>query len=229
MDGAVIPISRVAGQEFDPVAQAAIENRNVRDLQLGQSYRQIVLQKQQVAVFEDQTSTFMATHGTYVYSAEMEMRGVIDLNRMDPIIVERLTEDTAAVTTGGPKTRIDQHGRVVPANQSHGTTVETTKRFIPAGYTKTVAGITIARPEKGFVVMHKNASNQISMTESISWASGEEDFVRRTKNENAVLDMSDLEIEFGDLNHYAKSTPMLELKSKDNLDVSCNTGMKCSC
>lgn len=221
MDGAAIPISRVAGQEFDPVALAAMEKKAVADLHLGQSYRQIVLQSQQVAVFEDQMSTRMATHGTYVYSPEMEMRGVIDLKRMRPVIVERETEDTAAVTTGGPKTRLDQHGRVVPANQGHGITIETTKRFIPAGYTQTVAGITIARPEKGFVIMHKNASNQISMTECISWANGEEDFVRRTKNEGPVLDISDLEIEFGDLNHYAKSTPMLELKSNDNLDVSC--------
>lgn len=150
-----------------------------------------------------------------------ELRGVIDLNCMTPIIVERETEDTAAVNTVGGSTRVDQHGRTVPTHQGHGTTILATKRYLPSGYMTTVAGITIARPEKGFVVLHKDSHNRISMTEGICIASGKEDFVRRTKNEARSLTMDDLEVEFGDLNHYAKSTPMLELKSKDNIDALC--------
>ena len=151
------------------------------------------------------------------------MRGVIDLSSLEPVLVERETEDTVAATGGG--TRIDHHGRQTTANQGHGTTIATTKRYIPAGYTTRVAGITIARPEKGFVVMHKDANNRISMTESICMCTGVEDFVRHSAGD-ASRASTNLEIEFGDLNHYAKSTPMLELKSKDNLDALCRAQIK---
>ena len=40
------------------------------------------------------------------------------------------------------------------------------------------------------------------------------------------MDINDLEIEFGDLNHYAKSTPLLELKSRDNIDALCRIQIK---
>jgi len=231
VDGAVFPVSHVAGVEFDPLEEAGRRNPRIAKLQLGQTYRQLVLQAQQVGFFEDQSSTFMVSKGTYVYSSDTCMRGVLDLNRMDPVVVERETEDTvAAASSGGANTtRVDHHGRTVPAQQGHGTTVKTTKRFIPAGYTATIAGITIARPEKGFVALHKDAHNRISMTESICVASGNEMFVRRAKNDNlrsTTTTNDDLEIEFGDLNHYAKSTPMLELKSKDNLDALCRAQIK---
>lgn len=222
---AVIPIERVAGVEFDPLKKAALVNRKIAQLRLGQSYRQIVLQPQQIGVFEDQVMTLLATRGTYVYASETELRGVIDLNCMSPVIVERETEDTATVNAVGT-TRVDQHGRTVTAHQGHGTTILATKRFLPSGYTMTVAGITVARPEKGFVVLHKDSNNRISMTEGICIASGKEDFVRRTKTEARSLTMDDLEVEFGDLNHYAKSTPMLELKSKDNIDALCRAQIK---
>jgi len=224
--GAVVAVSRQAGVEFDPLHVASMSNKRLATL--GKSYRQIVLQAHQVGVFEDQTSMHLASMGTYVYCSETSMRGVIDFNRMSPVVVERETEDTVAANSSGDK-RVDQHGRRVPAQQGHGTTVETTKRFIPAGYTTTVAGITIARPEKGFVAMHKNAQNAISMTEGICVASGNEDFVRRAKNDELkgnTTSIDDLEIEFGDMNHYAKSTPMLELKSKDNLDALCRAQIK---
>lgn len=199
--GAVVPINRQAGVEFDPLKEAASRNRFLRKFlsDLGQSYRQVVLQPQQVAVFENQRSTFMVSNGTYVYEPETCLRGVVDLNSMDPIIVERETEDTAA-SNATPDLRYDQHGRAVPANQGHGTTVLSTKRYIPSGYTKTVAGICFARPEKGFVVLHKSASNQISMTEGICVAAGKEDFVRRARHESSTLSMHDLVVEFGDMN-----------------------------
>ena len=199
--GAVVPINRKAGIEFDPLQEAASRNRFLRKFfsDLGQSYRQVVLQPHQIAIFEDQAKTFLVTNGTYVYDPETSLRGVVDLNNMEPVIVERETEDTASFNAT-PETRYDQHGRVVPANQAHGTTVMSTKRYLPSGYTKTVAGISFARPEKGFVVLHKSASNQISMTEGICIAAGKDDFVRRAKNEARSLQMSDLVVEFGDLN-----------------------------
>lgn len=226
-NGAVIPIKRDAGVEFDPVASAAHQNRAIAKRDLGKSFRQIVLQKQQVAVFEDQTSTRTATAGTFVYDPETTMRGVIDLNHMQPVMVERETEDTAAANNAIDGTRINQHGRQVPTHQGHGTTVETTTRVIPAGYVSSVAGITIARPEKGFVAMHKDAENNISLTEGICIAQGNESFVQRAKDEKSVgMRAEDMVIEFGDLNHYAKSTPMLELKSKNNLDALCRAQIK---
>lgn len=204
MTGAVIPIRRVAGQEFDPVKEAAIKNKSIATLNLGQSFRQIVLQAQQVGVFEDQTKMYLASMGTYVYSADTSMRGVIDLNCMNPVVVERETEDTVAANKSNG-VRIDHHGRAAPANQAHGTSIETTKRFILAGYTVTVAGFSVARPEKGFVVMHKDSRNRISMTEGICIASGNEDFVRHAKDDSRMgSSIDDLVIEFGDLNHYAK-------------------------
>jgi hypothetical protein len=200
-DGAVVPVARIPGVEFDPLLETAARNPRIKRMELGSTYRQIVLQAQQIAVFEDQSGTIMATRGTYVYNADTEMRGVIDFTRMDPVIVERETEDTAAATTSaGDATRLDQHGRVVPAHQGHGTTVETTKRYIPAGYVKTVGPITIARPEKGFVAMHKDAKNVISMTEGICLATGSEDFVRYFTPETVTggrADINDLGIEFG--------------------------------
>ena len=227
--GAVIPISRVAGIQFDPLEQASARNHRLASLQLGQSYRQVVLQAQQVGVFEDQTGTLMATAGTFVYAPDTELRGVVDLNRMTPLVVQRETEDTAAASSVPGNTKLDKHGRVVPEHRSHGMTVKTITRRIPAGYFCSVAGITIARPEKGFVVLHKDADNRISMTESICAATGKEDFVRRMKHENSTgltMTIDDLEIEFGDLNHYAKSTPTLELKSKDNIDALCRIQIK---
>ena len=224
--GAVIPVSRHAGIEFDPLKVAATKNKTVAKLQLGQSYRQIVLQKQQIGVFEDQTTTRLANEGTYVYCSETEMRGVIDLNNMKPIIVERETEDTATATMGASDVRVNQHGRTVAQHQGHGTTIETTKRYIPAGYTSSIAGIHVARPEKGFVVLHKDSNNNISMTEGICVASGNEDFVRCTTSDTTITGINELVIEFGDLSHYAKSTPMLELKSKDNLDALCRAQIK---
>ena len=226
---AVIPINRRAGIEFDPLQLASQKNPDIAKLQLGQSYRQIVLQKQQVGIFEDQITTRMASEGTYVYCSETEMRGVIDLNRMTPVVVERETEDTAqavAVSSTDNNKRLNQHGQYVPQHQGHGTTIETTKRYIPAGYTASVAGIHIARPEKGFVVLHKDSNNNISMTEGICVASGNEDFVRCTTGNSSDVNHHQLVIEFGDLNHYAKSTPMLELKSKDNLDALCRAQIK---
>jgi hypothetical protein len=225
--GAVVPINRKAGVEFDPLQEAASRNRFLRRFfsDLGQSYRQVVLQPHQIAIFEDQTKTFLVTNGTYVYDPETSLRGVVDLNNMEPVIVERETEDTASFNAT-PTTRYDQHGRIVPANQAHGTTVMSTKRYLPSGYTKTVAGISFARPEKGFVVLHKSASNKISMTEGICIAAGKDDFVRRAKTEARSLQMDDLVVEFGDLNHYAKSTPVLELKSKDNMDALCRVQIK---
>ena len=222
--GAVVPIVRSAGVEFDPLVQAGNRNHQLKNRQLGQSYRQVVLQPQQVGILEDQRTTLMATSGTYVYAAETALRGVIDLNFMNPVMVQRETEDTATAASGG--TRVDQHGRVVPLNQGHGSTIQTTKRWLPSGYTATVAGVTIARPEKGFVVLHKDANNRISMTEGICIASGKDDFVRRSKRETQALVMDDLVVEFGDLNHYAKSTPSLELKSKDNMDALCRAQIK---
>lgn len=217
-DGPVFPISRVAGVEFDPIKEAAKRNRSFRNLDLGQTYRQLILQPHMVGILEDQTQTYLVSRGTYVYSSETELRGVIDLNNMSPVMVERETEDTAAASSDGA-TRYDQHGRIVPANQGHGTTVQTTKRYIPSGYFATVAGVTIARPEKGFVVLHKDEHNRIAMTESICIASGKEDFVRSSVGDALTM-------EFGDLNHYAKSTPMLELKSKDNIDALCRVQIK---
>lgn len=66
------------------------------------------------------------------------------------------------------------------------------------------------------------------MTEAICAASGKEDFVRRMKHEQArtTTTMEDLEIEFGDLNHYAKSKPLLQLKSRDNIDAQCRIQIK---
>ena len=226
--GAVIPIGRTAGVEFDPLKLAGTKNAKVARLDLGQSYRQIVLQAQQICVLEDQIDTRMISGGTYVYSSDVAMRGVVDLNSMTPVIVERETEDTvAAATNAGAATRVDHHGRTVAAQQGHGTSVQSTTRYIPAGYYRTVAGFTVARPEKGFVVLHKDQNNQISMTESICSVSGNADFVRRSKTDNASTNHRDgLVIEFGDLNHYAKSTPMLELKSKDNLDCLCRAQIK---
>jgi hypothetical protein len=230
--GAVIPILRQAGVEFDPLQEAAKLNRRLDALKLGQAYRQIVLQSHQIGVFEDHASSArLASTGTYVYAPETSLRGAIDLNRLRPVVVQRETEDTVAANSSAstPTTRVNQHGRTVPTYQGHGTTVETTKRFIPAGYTTQIAGITIARPEKGFVVLHKDASNNISMTEGICVASGSQDFLRRAKNDHSTgipRTMDDLEIEFGDLNHSAKSTPMLELKSKDNLDALCRAQIK---
>jgi len=222
---AVVPIGRHAGVEFDPVKQAAQRDVAIRSLDLGQSYRQVVLQPQQVGILEDQTNTLMTTAGTYVYAAETALRGVIDLNFMIPVMVQRETEDTAAsVKVGG--TRVDQHGRTVPLNQGHGTSIQTTKRWLPSGYTATVAGITIARPAKGFVVLHKDYKNRISMTEGICIASGKDDFVRRGKTETQARVMDDLVVEFGDLNHYAASTPMLELKSRNNMDALCRAQIK---
>jgi regulator of protease activity HflC (stomatin/prohibitin superfamily) len=232
LHGAVIPILRQAGVEFDPLQEAAKLNRRLDALKLGQAYRQIVLQSHQIGVFEDHASSArLASTGTYVYAPETSLRGVINLNRLRPVVVQRETEDTVAANSSAstPTTRVNQHGRTVPTYQGHGTTVETTKRFIPAGYTTQIAGITIARPEKGFVVLHKDASNNISMTEGICVASGSQDFLRRAKNDQSTgipRTMDDLEIEFGDLNHYAKSTPMLELKSKDNLDALCRAQIK---
>lgn len=221
-EGGVIPISREAGKEFDPLEEIAKNNIGFAKLKLGQSYRQVILQAQQVGVFEDHGETRLVGQGTYVYSAETSLRGVVDLNRMKPVLVERETEDTVAANRhGGSKT--NQHGRLVPAEQGHGTAVETTQRYIPAGYYTTVAGIGIARPEKGFVVLHKDAGNNISMTESICIAKGKDDFVRRANSDHAS---AQLEIEFGDMNHYAKSTPVLELKSKDNLDALCRVQIK---
>lgn len=66
----------------------------------------------------------------------------------------------------------------------------------------------------------------ISMTEGICVASGNEDFVRATAGTSRTASIDELVIEFGDLNHYAKSTPMLELKSKDNLDALCRAQIK---
>ena len=222
MNGAVIPISRTAGVEFDPLQEAGKKNRRLQNLDLGQSYRQIYLQAQQVGVFEDQTETRLAAQGTYVYSSDAEMRGVIDLNSMTPVIVKRETEDTAAAVSSSSY-RVDQHGRQAANRQAHGTSVMTIERSIPSGYTQSVAGITIARPEKGFVCMHKSGTNVISMTEGICMASGHEDFVRTAKDNDMGVS---LEIEFGDLNHYAKSTPVLELKSKDNIDALCRAQIK---
>ena len=229
--GAVIPVQRQAGVEFDPLLEAGKKKKRIARMELGQTYRQIVLQAQQIAVFEDQVTTRTASSGTFVYDSETEMRGVIDLNRMDPVFVERETEDTVAATSSNTApNRVDMHGRVQPTGQGHGTTVKTTKRIIPSGYIKNVAGIIIARPEKGFIALHKDANNRISMTEGICIASGSEDFVRHTKdsrgNNTRTMTMADLEIEFGDLNHYAKSTPMLELKSKDNIDGLCRVQIK---
>lgn len=224
-DGAVIPISRLAGVEFDPIKEASDRNISFRRLDLGQTYRQIILQPQMVGIFEDQTETRLVSNGTYVYAADTELRGVIDLNHMNPVMVERETEDTAAASNN-TGTRVDQHGRVVPGNQGHGTTVKTTKRYLPSGYFQSVAGITIARPEKGFVVLHKDELNRIGMTEGICIAQGKEDFVRIAKQESQSLRIEDLVIEFGDLNHYAKSTPMLELKSRDNVDALCRVQIK---
>ncbi len=223
---AVVPINRHAGVEFDPVKQAAQRDVEIRSLDLGQSYRQIVLQPQQVGILEDQKNTLMATAGTYVYAAETALRGVIDLNNMSPVMVQRETEDTTAVVKGGGGTRVDQHGFIVPLNQGHGTSIQTTKRWLPSGSTATVAGITIARPAKGFVVLHKDYKNRISMTESICIASGRDDFVRRAKTETQALVMDDLVVEFGDLNHYAASTPMLELKSRNSMDALCRAQIK---
>lgn len=230
--GAVVPIGRTAGVEFDPLQETSKRNRRFEQMELGQSYRMITLQAQQVAVFEDQTSMHLAKQGTFVYDNDTVMRGVIDLNRMTPILVQRETEDTAqAVAMVGsaenPATRLNQHGRVVPNQQGHGTSVKTTKRHIPAGYFKSVAGITVAKPEKGFVVLHKDANNRISVTEGICMATGSEDFVRSsTGNSTINAKIEDLVIEFGDMNHYAKSTPMLELKSKDNVDALCRVQIK---
>ena len=70
----------------------------------------------------------MATAGTYVYAAETALRGVIYLNYTSPVMVQRETEDTAVVLKGGGGTRVDQHGRIVPLNQGHGTSIQTTKR-----------------------------------------------------------------------------------------------------
>lgn len=226
--GAVIPIHRDAGVEFDPLQVASAHNRRLSGLQLGNGYRQIVLQVQQVGVFEDQDTTKLATGGTFIYSPDVEMRGVIDLNHMTPLVVSRETEDTATAASTGTTT--NHHGRQVQDNRAHGMTVNTIVRRIPAGYVCSVAGITIVRPEKGFVVLHKDAQNRISMTEGICAASGKEDFVRRMKHEHQAqgtsLTMNDLEIEFGDLNHYAKSTPLLELKSRDNIDALCRIQIK---
>jgi regulator of protease activity HflC (stomatin/prohibitin superfamily) len=227
--GAVIPIARVPGVEFDPLMEASRANRRLAKKQLGQSYRQVVLQPQQVGVFEDHGSIILASQGIYVYSPNTVLRGVIDLSRMIPIMVERETEDTVAANRN-IDIKINQHGRPVPDQQGHGTLVNTTKRFIPSGYKAEVAGIRVARPEKGFVALHKDASNNISMTQGICVATGSEDFVRRAKfddnvnNRRATLD--DLEIEFGDLNNYAKSTPVLELKSKDNIDALCRVQIR---
>jgi len=217
-DFAVIPIRRDAGLEFDPLMVAGQKNRQLANLDLGQSYRQIVLQGHQIAVLEDQTNTYLVTKGTYVYSNDVEMRGVIDLTKLTPIIVERETEDTVAATSLDGVS-IDQHGR--PNNKTgHGVTVKATTRRIPAGYTATVAGITLARPEKGFVVLHKSIANQLAMTESMCIASGTEAFVQGHNSEGI------LEVEFGDTNHHAKSTPILQLKSKDNLDAICRAQIK---
>jgi hypothetical protein len=227
--GAVIPIARVPGVEFDPLMEASRVNRRLAKKQLGQSYRQVVLQPQQVGVFEDHGSIILASQGIYVYSPNTVLRGVIDLSRMIPIMVERETEDTVAANRN-IDIKINQHGRPVPDQQGHGTLVNTTKRFIPSGYKAEVAGIRVARPEKGFVALHKDASNNISMTQGICVATGSEDFVRRAKfddnvnNRRATLD--DLEIEFGDTNNYAKSTPVLELKSKDNIDALCRVQIR---
>ncbi|CAB9508684.1 expressed unknown protein [Seminavis robusta] len=227
--GAVVPISRTAGVEFDPLQETANRNPLIRHMELGQSYRMIVLQAQQIGVFEDQTATHMVSQGTYVYDNDTIMRGVIDLNRMTPVIVERETEDTVASVTSGNSTQmVNQHGRPKASNQAHGTMIETKLRFIPAGYVSTVAGVTIAKPEKGFVVLHKDARNRISVTEGICMASGNQDFFRNStiQNKDTKATIDDLEIEFGDTNHYAKSTPILELKSKDNIDAICRAQIK---
>ena len=57
------------------------------------------------------------------------------------------------------------------------------------------------------------------MTESICIASGKDDFVRRAKTETQALVMDDIVVKFDDLNHYAASTTMLELKSRNNIDA----------
>ena len=57
------------------------------------------------------------------------------------------------------------------------------------------------------------------MTESICIASGKDDFVCRAKTETQALVMDDIVVKFDDLNHYAASTTMLELKSRNNIDA----------
>jgi regulator of protease activity HflC (stomatin/prohibitin superfamily) len=59
--------------------------------------------------------------------------------------------------------------------------------------------------------------------QGICIAKGNEDVVRRTNDESGG---QELQIEFGDLNHYAKSTPILELKSRDNIDALCRVQIK---
>ena len=76
--GAVIPIHRNAGVEFDPLRVASANNGRLGRLQLGNHYRQIVLQAQQVGVFEDQDNTKLATGATLVYSPGVDMRRLID-------------------------------------------------------------------------------------------------------------------------------------------------------
>jgi hypothetical protein len=66
--------------------EATGRNRFLRRLfsDLGQSYRQVVLQPHQIAILKDQTKTFLVTNGTFVYDPETSLRGLNDLNNMDP-------------------------------------------------------------------------------------------------------------------------------------------------
>ena len=99
---------------------------------------------------------------------------------MTPVIVLRETEDTATSATVVVQVHslINMDVFVVPANRGNGTTIHISKRWLPSGYTATEVGISIARPEKSFVVLHKDAMNRIRIIEGVCIPKGKEDFVR---------------------------------------------------